>query len=59
MQEKILKILFDYQRFEGNEKLKDMIAETEARYQDELSDDELELVSAAGTSEYPSPRINP
>lgn len=46
MEEKI-KALFDYQRFFQNQRLEDMILDTEHRYH-ELGDDELELVSAAG-----------
>lgn len=40
--------LFDYQRFEGNKKLQALIDETEARCLHNLSDDDLEWVSAAG-----------
>ena len=43
-----LKRLFDYQRFEGNSRLQKLIGETEARAGAELSDDQLELVAAAG-----------
>lgn len=43
-----LRQLFDFQRFEGEPRLAAMLAETEARYAS-LSDDALELVSAAGT----------
>lgn len=46
MEEKI-KVLFDCQRFFQNQRLEDMILDTEHRYH-ELGDDELELVSAAG-----------
>lgn len=46
--EKKLKILFDYQRFEQNEKLEKLIHETESRYASGLSDDDLFLVNAAG-----------
>ena len=46
MEEKI-KVLFDCQRFFQNQRLEDMILDTEPRYH-ELGDDELELVSAAG-----------
>ena len=46
--EKKLKKLFDYQRFEKNEKLEKLIRDTESRYATELSDDDLSLVSAAG-----------
>ena len=40
--------LFDYQRFEQNEKLEKLIYETESRYAKGLSDDDLFLVNAAG-----------
>jgi hypothetical protein len=43
-----LKALFDYQRFEKNEKLERLIRETETRYAAKLSDDALSLVNAAG-----------
>ncbi|MBQ0037200.1 MAG: hypothetical protein KBS74_00850 [Clostridiales bacterium] len=46
-----LKKLFDYQRFEKNEKLEKLIQETEIRYAVELSDDDLSLVNAAGEPE--------
>ncbi len=54
---KNLKHLFDFQKFEGNSRLASMIAETESRYgvgmtrSMELTDDDLELVSAAGTTD--------
>lgn len=43
-----LKKLFDYQRFEKNEKLEKLIQETENAYVAELSDDALSFVNAAG-----------
>lgn len=43
-----LKKLFDFQRFEQNEKLGKLIQETESLYANELSDDDLFLVNAAG-----------
>ena len=46
--EKKLKKLFDYQRFEKNERLEKIIEETESRYKGELSDDDLAFVAAAG-----------
>lgn len=46
--EKKLNKLFDYQRFEKNEKLGKLIQETECRSVNVLSEDELSLVSAAG-----------
>lgn len=46
--EKTLYRLFDLQRFSGNHRLAEIIADTEKRYGSALSDDELEVVSAAG-----------
>ncbi len=47
--EKKLKKLFDYQKFEKNPRLEKLIGESEARYKAaELSDENLEMVSAAG-----------
>lgn len=46
-----LKKLFDYQHFENNSRLAELISETENRYAAELSDDELFMVSAAGEVE--------
>ena len=46
--EKKLKKLFDYQRFEKNERLEKIIKKTESRYGGELSDDDLSLVNAVG-----------
>ena len=46
--EKKLRELFDYQRFEPNERLSKVIRGTEKRYGTELSDEELSLVAAAG-----------
>lgn len=43
-----LRKLFDYQRFEGNERLAKFISETESRYAKNLSDDDLSFVNAAG-----------
>ena len=43
-----LKKLFEYQKFEQNERLAKLIAETEARQAAEISDDDLEMVVAAG-----------
>ena len=45
---KKLKALFDYQRFERNERLQALIEDTENRCMNALSDDDLEWVSAAG-----------
>lgn len=46
--EKKLGLLFDFQDFEGNDRLSNLISETQGRYAQELSDDELEDVAAAG-----------
>lgn len=43
-----LKILFDFQKFSSEPKLAEMIRETEERYNSELSDEELDIVNAAG-----------
>jgi len=45
--ERILKNLFDYQRYQPNAQLGKLIEETRSRYS-LVSDDDLELVSAAG-----------
>lgn len=45
---KKLKALFDYQRFERNERLQALIEDTENRCMNALSDDDLVWVSAAG-----------
>ena len=44
----ILSRLFDYQKFEGNEKLAKLIEETESKYGTKLSLEDLDRVSAAG-----------
>lgn len=46
--EQKLKRLFDYQKFQNNPRLEAMLQEAEGRYAGSLSDDDLELVSAAG-----------
>ena len=59
MMEEKLKKLFDYQRFQENERLSRLIVDTRERYSgclsdDDLaclSDDDLALVSAAGSPE--------
>ncbi|MCQ2530034.1 MAG: hypothetical protein MJ086_02105 [Lachnospiraceae bacterium] len=43
-----LKNLFEYQRFEKNEKLEKLISQTESRFERELSEDDLFFVNAAG-----------
>lgn len=49
--EKMLKRVFDYQRFSSNRRLYVMIAETQRRYQ-ALQDEDLFLVSAAGETDF-------
>lgn len=46
--EKMLKRLFDFQKFSGHKQLAEMIADTESRYGNVLADDVLEAVNAAG-----------
>lgn len=53
LNEKKLKALFDYQRFEKNERLAKLIGKTESRYGQQLSDDELGMVNAAGEFTMP------
>ena len=48
-----LTALFDYQRFERNERLQALIDDTERRCLCSLSDDDLEWVSAAGEETDP------
>ncbi len=54
--EKTLARLFDFQRFSGNTRLADIIADTERRYDNSLSDDDLEKVNAAGEIIVPKMR---
>ncbi len=51
--ERKLKHLFDYQKIQKNTRLAAMIADTESRYGNALSEDELAFVSAAGETEHP------
>lgn len=46
--EKLLKDLFDLQRFVLEPELQALIDETERRYDEELADEELGLLAAAG-----------
>jgi len=57
MENKTLKNLFDFQKFNENPLLEDLIADTEQRYSlntaspkafEELSDDRLNMINAAG-----------
>ena len=50
MERKLLQV-FDRQRFQQNERLAGIISDVESRYAHALTDDDLELVSAAGTAE--------
>lgn len=44
-----LKSLFEYQKFENNSRLQNLIQDSLSRYEGvELSDDDLEFVNAAG-----------
>lgn len=44
-----IKALFEFQRFSGNKRLEAMINDAENRYRNELSDEDVEIVSAAGS----------
>ena len=55
MEQKI-RMLFDLQRFSGNPRLNSIIGDVESRYAGALSDDDLELVSAAGDAAPVPPR---
>ncbi|MBQ2739850.1 MAG: hypothetical protein IJE22_04325 [Oscillibacter sp.] len=46
--EKKLRRMFDLQKFEDHERLSAIIGDVDSRYGRALSDDDLELVSAAG-----------
>lgn len=50
--EKTLKTLFDFQKFDGNPHLSKLIEETESLYENTLSDEDLDLVNAAGINPY-------
>ena len=46
---------FDFQKFQQNPRLADVISDVESRYTEvALSDDDLELVSAAGETTVPT-----
>ena len=58
--EKKLSLLFDYQKFEQNPELQKVIDSVHARFSKRmLSDDEADMVFAAGQSEIASQRKNP
>lgn len=44
-----IKAIFEFQRFAGNKRLDAMINDAEDRYRNELSDEDVEIVSAAGS----------
>lgn len=46
--EKLLRTLFDYQRFCPNRDLAVLIQQTESRYSSALSDEDISLINAAG-----------
>lgn len=52
--EKKLKALFDFQRFQGNERLTKLIDAAKQSASAELNDEELALVAAAGESIWPN-----
>ena len=53
---KVLKQLFDFQRFEGNPELQQVIDSVHARYsRRELSLDDVDMVHAAGTGTPENP----
>ncbi len=54
--EKTLRQLFDFQRFSENSKLAGIISKVEKRYDNQLSDDELENINAAGELIFPDSR---
>lgn len=51
MEEKIA-FLLDYQYFQKNHKIEEMLQELEGRYGKELTEENLSLVSAAGEASY-------
>lgn len=58
--EKKISLLFDFQRFEKNADLQAVIDAVHARYTArKLTDDEAELIAAAGTPEAASKRTRP
>ena len=51
--EQTLRLLFDYQKFEGNEKLGNVIGRVGGSSAKELTDDDVGFVNAAGDGTYP------
>ena len=56
--EKKLANLFDQQRFQPNARLTGIIHDVESRYGTELEENDLELVSAAGTNTVPTVQVD-
>lgn len=54
--ERKIRLLFDFQKFEGNKKLDTLINATHERVENRLSDNELSMVSAAGWNNYGTQR---
>lgn len=52
--DRTLKSLFAYQGFAANKRLDALIKDTESRYSDMISDDELEGINAAGSGYLPN-----
>lgn len=50
--DKKLKSMFEFQRFQNNPRLAKIIEETEQRYAGEISDEDLDLVAAAGVNPF-------
>ena len=58
--EATLNLLFDFQRFDGNTKMQQVIDSVHSRYAiRELSLSEMDMVAAAGTPELPSKPLEP
>ena len=53
MEKKLLN-LFDFQKYEENERISKMIEETEQRFGTEINMEDLEQVTAAGTYNWPA-----
>lgn len=47
MEEKLI-FLLDYQRFQKNQRIEEMLQELEGRHREELTEENLSLVNAAG-----------
>ena len=55
--DRTLKKLFDFQHFRQQDRLTAVIGDVKSRYAAVLSDDEAELVSAAGTACVPTEQL--